>query len=97
MSGAVSTFSSMPIKTRKYMFFYKKIRSLAKRKGWTKNSKEANFSVTFSTLNFGYDLEVFDILKRFYQMIGWKLVLMYYQTKPNHEGYEYTFDLQKLI
>lgn len=92
----MSAFTSLPANTRKFVFFYKKIRSLFKRKGWRKDSKEPTFSITFSTINFGYDHVALELVQKSYRLIGWKLVMMSYKTKANHEGYEFSFDLNKL-
>lgn len=96
MATSMSKFSSLPTTTRKFVFFYKKIRSLFKRKGWSKDSKEPTFSITFSTINFGYDYVALGLVQKTYRLIGWKLVIMSYKTKENHDGYEFSFDLHKL-
>lgn len=76
-----------------FFFFYKKIRLLSRREGWSKHADGDKFSIKFSSVNFGFNHAALKKVKRMFGLMGWTLNLMYYAA--NKEGYKYEFDLVK--
>ena len=90
------TMAIMPVTTRNFMYFFKKIRVMLRKEKWSRHSTEEEFSIDFHTKNFGYDYTAIQMVTKIYKLLGWKLKMTYFCTRANHEGYDYCFEATKI-
>lgn len=90
-----SALNKIPVDSRAFLYFFKKIKLSLKRKGWNKNANENCFSVKFYTRNFGFNFNALKEVKKIYGLLGWNLKLTYYGVTEDQTGFDYEFNLIK--